>query len=418
MARAVEQAVVVGDAFDEQQFYLDEFRGRTLLLSLGAHDLRRDADYETLGRLLRSLLLNDTRVILLVAAGDRARGDTLLRRVQRRLGPLVFRDETLSLFPQRRHRAAAFMHLSADALVHAASTSGLLGAVWAVLRRGPLFVGVVAGLDHDAAPRYAGRIAARLRVHKWVLIDTHGGVRGADGKALSFMNEGMLATLLRAGEAEWAGLANRREIFETVRSALRGGVSSVNLCTLAGTARELFTYDGSGTLFTLADYCTVERLGIDDFEEVERLIARGQREGLLKPRTADEVAALLVNGYGATIGAHHLAGMCALITAPYVHDRGGELAGLYTITRFKGEGVGARLVSRVFDDARDANLAFVFACTTEARAGMFFERQGFRPVGRDDIPATKWHGYDPARLAEVAVYRVDIAPAAVRSSPA
>ena len=71
-----------------------------------------------------------------------------------------------------------------------------------------------------------------------------------------------------------------------MRAALLGGVASVNLCTLAGAPRELFTYTGSGTLCTHADYCTVQRLGIDDFEEVERLIERGQREGLLKLRTA------------------------------------------------------------------------------------------------------------------------------------
>ena len=233
MARTAEQPVVATDAFDEQQFYLDEFRGHTVLLSLSAQDVARDADYETLASLLRPLLLNDTRVIVLVAAGDPTRTDTLLRRVQRRLGPLVFRDETLPLFPQRRHRAAAFMRLSADALAHEASASALLGTLWSVLRRGPLFVGVVAGLQPDAAPGFAGRVAARLRVHKWVLVDAHGGVRATDGRQLSFMNEAMLSTLLRAGEAEWAGLAGRRAVFETVRAALRTGVSSVNLCTRA-----------------------------------------------------------------------------------------------------------------------------------------------------------------------------------------
>ena len=44
---------------------------------------------------------------------------------------------------------------------------------------------------------------------------------------------------------------------------------------------------------TRADYCTVQRLGIDDFEEVERLIERGQREGLLKLRTSEEIAGIL-----------------------------------------------------------------------------------------------------------------------------
>ena len=61
---------------------------------------------------------------------------------------------------------------------------------------------------------------------------------------------------------------------------------------------------------------------------------------------------MLINGYGATIGTHHLAGICALVTEPYVDEHAGEIVGLYTITRFKGEGVGGRLVARVLDDAR------------------------------------------------------------------
>jgi amino-acid N-acetyltransferase len=186
----------------------------------------------------------------------------------------------------------------------------------------------------------------------------------------------------------------------------------VNLCTLAGAPRELFTYTGSGTLCTHADYCTVQRLGIDDFEEVERLIERGQREGLLKLRTADEIAVMLINGYGATIGAHHLAGICALVTEPYAGAHAGEIVGLYTITRFKGEGVGGRLIGRVLDDARHAQLAYVFACTTEERAQLFFERQGFRRVGTEHVPAAKWAAYDPQRKAQVAVFRFDLEPAA------
>jgi len=247
-------------------------------------------------------------------------------------------------------------------------------------------------------------------VHKLILAEPEGGVTGSDGKPLSFMDETMLETLLATGQAEWAGLGARRATFDAIRGALLGGVTSVNLCSLAGVARELFTYEGSGTLFTLQDYCTVQRLGVDDYEEVERLIERGQREGLLKLRTPEAVADMLVHGYGATIGAHHLAGICALITEAYVTEHAGELVGLYTITRFKGEGVGARLVARVLSEARDAGLAYVFACTTEARAQGFFERQGFRRVNHDEVPSSKWTAYDPQRKAAVAAFRFDLQP--------
>jgi N-acetylglutamate synthase-like GNAT family acetyltransferase len=408
MPSPAEKPLPIIEDFDEKQFYLDEFRGHTLLFSVAVEELAHDEDYERLAGIVRELLTNNTRVLVLVHVADSGGGEQVLRRLQRRLGPLIFSEETMPLFAHRRPRAEAFLQLAADAFAAPESAAALLTAIWFVLRRGPLFVGVIAGVNHAEAISFAQEIASRLRVHKLVLVEPEGGVAGADGKQISFMDEQLLVTLQSAGEAEWAGLAARRATFDAVRAALLGGVSSVNLCTLVGAARELFTYEGSGTLFTRADYCRVERAGIDDFEEMERLMERGQREGALKLRGPEEVASLLINAYGAAVGAHHLAGMCGLLTQPYAAERAGEIVGLYAITRFKGEGVGGRLVARALAEARAAGLAYVFACTTEERAQLFFERQGFRRVGSGDVPAVKWADYDPKRKAQVAVYRFDL----------
>jgi amino-acid N-acetyltransferase len=407
MQNPARQAAAEGPKFDEKEFYLDEFRGRTLLFSIPAAELKSDDAYASLAAITRDLLCNDTRVIVLVSA-PQGRPDQLLRRFQRRLGGLVFREETVRLFRDRRVRADAFAQVDAQAFDDPEATAGLLGQMWSRLRGGPLLVGLIAGVSHPEATMFAQRTGARLRVHKLVFVEPEGGVTGADRKQISFMDETMLEAVLNAGEAEWAGLAGRRSTFEAVRDALVGGVSSVNVCTLAGLARELFTYTGSGSLFTLQDYCTVQPLGIDDFEEVERLIERGQREGILKLRTPREVAVMLANGYGATIGAHHLAGICALETAAYQSSRAGEIVGLYTITRFKGEGVGGRLVARVLAEARARRLRYVFACTTEERAQAFFERQGFRRVGSNHVPAAKWQAYDVQRRTQVMVMRLDL----------
>lgn len=407
MASAAEEAFATLEGFGEKHFYLDEFRGHTLLFSVPADELVREEDFAPLAAVIHELLANDTRAVVLVGASDATRGEQVQRRLQRRLGPLIFRDETIPLFPQRRHRTAAFVELQPEVFEPAASTT-LLATIWLTLRRGPLFVGIVPNMAPQQLTWVAHQVATRLRVHKLVLMQAEGGVAGTDGTPISFMNEAMLETLLGVGQAEWAGLANRRPTFQAVGAALRGGVASVNLCTPAGAARELFTYSGSGTLFTLTDYCTVQRLGIDDFEEVERLIERGQHEGLLKRRSPEEVATLLVNGYGATIGAHHLAGICALVTEPYQAEGAGEVVGLYTITRFKGEGIGSRLVARIVADARAAGLTYLFACTTEERAQVFFEREGFRRVDPESVPPAKWIGYDSQRRACVAVFRIHL----------
>ncbi|MBI3785233.1 MAG: GNAT family N-acetyltransferase [Deltaproteobacteria bacterium] len=407
MANAAEKTNAGADEFGEKHFYLDEFRGHTLLFSVPAEQLVREDELAPVANVVRDLLANDTRVILLVGAADDQGAAQTLRRLQRRFGPQVFREETFSLFPQRRHRSGAFVELPPDAL-YANTSTELLSRIWLTLRHAPLFVGIVRGAGMGELTSMAQRVATRLRVHKLVLLEAAGGVEGNDGKAISFMNDAMLETLLGVGEAEWAGLSDRRPTFEAVHRALLGGVASVNLCPPAGAPHELFTYTGSGTLFTLADYCTVQPLGIDEFEEVERLIERGQQEGLLKPRSPEEVAAMLVNGYGATIGAHHLAGICALATEPYAGARAGEIVGLYTITRFKGEGIGSRLIARAVADARAAQLDYVFACTTEERALVFFEREGFRRVGPDAIPTNKWAGYDAVRRERVFVLRMDL----------
>src|SRR6185369_1257290 len=103
-----------------------------------------------------------------------------------------------------------------------------------------------------------------------------GGI-STGGRSLSFMNGEVLRELVRPGAAEWAGLGSRRTLLEAICRVLEGGVSSVTLCPLSGLGRELFTYEGDGTLFTLTDYCQVEKLGIDDFREVEQLLQRGER---------------------------------------------------------------------------------------------------------------------------------------------
>jgi N-acetylglutamate synthase-like GNAT family acetyltransferase len=407
MPRRASYAPLPREDFGEKEFYLDEFRARTLCFAVHVEDCDRAGGFETLGRVVRELIANGTRVVVLIAVPESSNQTAELRRVRRRLTPYVAAEDTAPFFPNGRGRAGigdSFADLSGDGEPSRA-LARKLEIAWHVLRSRPLLIGIV---EQSAYPVLAQRLGARLRVRKLVFIEPPGGLSSVSGEQMSFMDDTTLTALLRAGQAEWSGLAERRQVLESVQTALREGVHSVNLCTLEGLPRELYTYEGSGTLFTLEDYCRVERLGIDDFEEVEQLISRGQREGVLKTRRPSEIARLLLNGYGATIGAGHLAGVCALETEPYEEEKVGEIVGLYTVTRFKGEGVGTKLVARVLADAREAGLRFVFACTTEPRAAAFFERQGFRLVTAGDVPPVKWEGYDGQRLPLLKICRHDL----------
>ena len=119
---------------------------------------------------------------------------------------------------------------------------------------------------------------------------------------------------------------------------------------------------------------------------------------------------MLASGFGAFVEGYHLAGIGSLL----VDDPGScaEVASLYTLTRFLGEGVGGHLVSYALTLARQRSLSFVYACTTSEGVGRFFQLHGFRLAQPDEVPAAKWRGYDPERRARVHCYRLDLAPAA------
>ncbi|MGH7821905.1 MAG: GNAT family N-acetyltransferase [Candidatus Binatia bacterium] len=396
------------DGFPEKRFYLDEFHEKTLFFALAPGIIDESGLNDFLG-IARELIREDARVIVMVSEED------VSKRLEQRFRRLASTSFSEPLFPLeeegkgKRTIVVETRHPEPDLRV--------LLRLWSLLRAGPIAVVRMPDATWERMARGAGRLGARLKVHKLVLMDPEGGVR--QGPVLSFLDEEVLATLLAEGEAEWSGLGHRRDLIRIIRDALLEGVPSINLCALEGLARELYTYEGSGTLFTLEDYCRVERLGIDDFREVERLLERGQREGFLKIRSPEEIGAILFTGFGATIGAGHLAGVGSLLCDPYEPERLGEIVALYTISRFKGEGVGTRLLARLLADARQRGLRAVFACTTEEGAMQFFVRSGFRRGRIEDVPEAKWRFYDADRVTRLAVFWKDLeTPACPPETPA
>lgn len=349
------------ESFSEKGFYLAEFRGRTLAVAARAEDLARPAPLELL---LKELAANGTRVVLVTT------------------------------------EAGLAAQLAGGASIEARAPR-LEGAVWRALARAP-HVGIVAP-EGEGFPHAWREIALRLGLHKVLVVDPLGGLRRTHGSPGSFVDLEELRRWLRERGHEDEG---RASLLREIELALGAGVGSVNLCTLEGLADELFTYAGSGTLFTRERYVVVRKLGLDDYDLADDLVARGVAEGYLAWRSPEEVERVLVAGLGAFVEGSHLAGIGALLEHP--EDRAGEIASLYTLTRFVGEGVGAHLVRSALERARQRGLSYVFACTTAERVVGFFERQGFRRVEPAEIPASKWRDYDPERRARVRCLRVDL----------
>lgn len=379
-------------AFAEHEFYLNEFHDKSLCLALRAVDWVEEPTQAAVHEVLGTLLRNETRLVLLVEGEP---GTETLRSVQTCAKHLARLGHTPAVAPVP--------------LPHAGDVEQLCLPLWHVLRTSRLVVGVWPAAGEVSLARGAQQIAVGLRVYKLLYLDPAGGLTH-DGTRLSFLTGSGLADLLHPGRFDVAWFAPRRAVLEALHDAVAGGVTSVSLCRLADVGQELFTYEGCGTLVTRAEYCHIEKLGIDDFHEVENLLRRAEQAGYLKPRAPHEMARLLLHGYLARLGPASVepAGFCALL--PYPEQRAAEIAGLITITRYQGEGLGGRLVEALVQEAQRQGLTYVFACTTQAGAQRLFVRQGFQRVQPEAVAAAKWQGYDPARQAQVVVYRRTLIP--------
>jgi N-acetylglutamate synthase-like GNAT family acetyltransferase len=349
--------------FSEREFYLREFRGRTLAVAVPAEE------GEGIARIRP--VLDD-----LEAGGS---------------GVLLLSPDA----------AALQEHLAGRVL--SAEHPRLEGEVWRRLRQRSR-LGIVA----PSADRFVAtcrELTLGLGVFKLVWIDRRGGLRGAAGSRYSFVHLDELRSLL---EGEGGGLANQDRVlfWREVATMLEAGLPALNVCYAEGLAEELFTYAGSGTLFTRDRYMSVRRLGIDDFDAAHDLIHRGVEEGYLVARSEEEVDAILASAFGAFVEGRHLAGIGALV--PGGEEKSGEVASLYTLTRFLGEGVGGSLIGFARSRARALGLSYVYACTTSERVGDFFQRNGFRAVAQEEVPEAKWRNYDPERRTRVRCYRCEL----------
>jgi N-acetylglutamate synthase-like GNAT family acetyltransferase len=187
---------------------------------------------------------------------------------------------------------------------------------------------------------------------------------------------------------------------------IAGGVPAVNVCAAKELEQELFTYAGAGIFFTRDRYADVRPLALDEFDAASDLMVRGEADGYLVPRNEASRDAILAHGVGVFIEGRYLAGIGAIL--PYVEERAAEIAALYALTRYAGEGAGSHIVRFAIERARSEGLAYLFACTTSDRVERFFERHGFARVPPEALPATKWRDYASERRGRVRCLRLDL----------
>jgi len=306
-------------------------------------------------------------------------------------------NQTMVVVVSTRHAGRNWVRLTARDV--ARMGDGLARVSDGLVNDGVAFVDTPT-VSSSAALRFSCQLSIRLGVNKLVVIDERGGFEGPLGvrsfvKASSLMRYGGRAQ----SDPALRDRAWRRSELRLLQNTIRDGVESINLTTPEMAEAELFTYEGAGTLITSGEYAKVEPLRAADFPQALSLIVRGEREGFLLKRSDAERARLLLCGYGAWFEGRRLAGIAAVVTEPYVRQKLAEVVGLYTITRFQGEGVGVRIIEGLVEVARDRGCRALVACTSNARAGAFFERNGFAPASPDALPKAKWKGRGSKRPA-------------------
>ena len=144
-------------------------------------------------------------------------------------------------------------------------------------------------------------------------------------------------------------------------------------------------------------------LRVDDLPAVERLVAQGTADGLLRP--ADPARGGPARRRPASAPGWWAAATSpassASTTEPYAAERMGEVACLYTVSRFSGSGAGGLLDRRARSSRPRADgLRVGLRRHRVGRGRRLLRPQGVRR-GRATTPSrrSKWDGYDADRLA-------------------
>lgn len=389
-------------SFSEREFYLAEFRGRSIGIAWPADEPERA---EPLARVIDELVANGSRVVLLTPQPS-------LFEIAGVDEPVSMRDEHFApqLWRALRGTGRAGLSVSKDDFeadcCEAAVSLRLAKVVW---------IRSVAPIERT---RGEGRISVVDLAHLAPLLGS--GPPGGDRSVEPRTSESSSRTGdPSAGVPEVDDVhalrvrADGEAMLRAIRCLIEGGVPSVNVCPAEDLERELFTYAGAGMFFTKNRYAEVRRLALDDFDLAHALIERGEADGFLAPRDRRARDDVLTHGVGVFIEGRYLAGIGAILPHPAPDASNGsesaaEIAALFALTRYVGEGVGSQIVRFAIDRARQQKLAYLFSCTTSERVEQFFARLGFVRVERSRVPPEKWRDYDPERIERVRCMRFEI----------
>jgi amino-acid N-acetyltransferase len=121
---------------------------------------------------------------------------------------------------------------------------------------------------------------------------------------------------------------------------------------------------------------------LSDIKNMQKLVYNEVAEGIILPRTDDEVATN-IRSYTLAVENEEVVGLSALhIHAPHL----AEVRSIVVKPCLRGKGVGTQIVKKLLEEGRTLGLKQIFTLTYKKS---FFEKLSFREIPKESLPVSK-----------------------------
>lgn len=214
-------------------------------------------------------------------------------------------------------------------------------------------------------------------------------------------------SMLSQTKNDAAFTAEDQALFQSALAACQGGVTRVHLLRIEppGTLlRELYTRDGCGLmLYTDANYDIVRTATVDDIGGILTLIKPMEEEGILVPRSREQLE-LQIDNFDVMIRDGSVIACAA--TFPFETNAMAEFYCVAVKPEYRRSRRASALLARAEASAKKAGIRQLFALTTHTPH--WFIEHGFSRARIEDLPMQRRHIYNYQRNSIVLIKRLPV----------
>lgn len=192
-------------------------------------------------------------------------------------------------------------------------------------------------------------------------------------------------------------------ILKLSREACVKGVSRAHILngSVDGTLPcEIFSNLGSGTMVYSSDYGKIRAMRREDISQVLSIIRPFVLDGILLPRTEEQLEASCSDYI-----VYEIDGAIRACSALHIYDRSqAEIAAVAVDKTFAHIGIGPKMIAFLIEKAKAVNLKSIFILTTQTAD--WFENLGFKPDSVESLPEERKKLWNEKRGSKV--YRLNL----------